>query len=412
VAAALIALVIVAGTGIIALASPSAHTTSITATGPAPIRPPEPTEVPATLTEVWRAPSGATTTPVVAGPVVVTGDGSTVIGRDALSGAQRWLYRRNLPLCTVGAGWNMALAVFRNGAYCSEVTGLRGDSGTRGPQRNTDVPPGTQLLWDGNLVTATGWNHLETWRSDLVKTLEYGMPRARIEPETQPRPNCRHTSVAVTSGLVGVLEQCPHEPGNRLTVLRPDNADSDSPDEELSTVLPSTDARLVALCSDHEAVLLPDPTRLSIRDSNGNEVASYPLTLPASDATGVSSRAAPPARGAPAEPAPGHAAPGEVAPTTSIPGAILWWTGSSTIALDADDLHPVWTLPGALGPGTLLADQPVVPVPNAELVVSPANGAVLRTIPVDRGGYQGPVATTALGPVLLEQRGTTVVALR
>jgi hypothetical protein len=37
---------------------------------------------------------------------------------------------------------------------------------------------------------------------------------------------------------------------------------------------------------------------------------------------------------------------------------------------------------------------------------------VLRTVAVNRGDYQGPVALAALGPVLLEQRGPTVVALR
>lgn len=434
VVAALIALLVLVCAVVVVLTSPAAHTTSITATGPEPSVPAAPAEVPGSLTEVWRQSSPMTSAPVVAGPVVVTGSGSTVTGRNPLTGAQLWLYRRNLPLCAVGAGWGMAIAMFRHGSYCSEVTALRADSGMRGPQRNSDVPPNTQLLWDGDRLTATGSRHLETWRSDLVKTLEYGQLRAEIEPDTQPRPNCLHTSVAVASGLVGVVERCPHEPGDRLTVMRPDNADSDSPDEVFSTILPTTGARLVALSADHEAVLLPNPTRLSVRDSNGNEVASYPLNLPASalttsltsiragsSGTAAGSRATvlAPAGSAGAaaaatlhSPRPPGTSIGEVVPTTAIPGAVLWWTGTSTIALDADDLHPVWTLPGTLGPGTLLADQPVIPSPGAELLVNPADGSVVRTMPVNRGDYRGPVRTASLGPILLEQRGSTIVALR
>jgi hypothetical protein len=104
--------------------------------------------------------------------------------------------------------------------------------------------------------------------------------------------------------------------------------------------------------------------------------------------------------------------PGEIVPTTDIPGAVLWWTGSRTIALDSSDLHPLWTVPGALGPGTLMAGAPVVPVPNGLVEVSPADGGVLRSVPINRGDYQGSVGLAALGPVLLEQRGAGVVALR
>jgi hypothetical protein len=391
VAAGVLVLVVALGIVVVAATSSVGHTTSITATGPVPADPESPPRVPATLTEAWRAPSAATSIPVAVGPVVVTGDDSTVVGRDPVTGAQRWSYRRNLPLCTIGAEWGRAIAVFRNGTYCSEVTSLHAGTGARGPQRNSDVPVGTRLVSDGYLVTATGSNHLETWRSDLVKTMEYGQLRADTQPGTQPRPDCLHTSVAVTQGRLGVLERCPGEAGDRLTVLLPDETEADRPNEDVSTVLPTAGARLIALTDDRAALLLPNPTRLSIRGNDGAELASYPLDLPPGDLAG--------------DP------PGEVVPTAEIPGAVLWWTGSSTIALDSSDLHPLWTVPGALGPGTLMAGAPVLPVPGGVVEVNPTDGHVLRTVPVDRGGYQGPVALAALGPVLLEQRGPTVVAL-
>jgi len=100
-----------------------------------------------------------------------------------------------------------------------------------------------------------------------------------------------------------------------------------------------------------------------------------------------------------------------VTPTRTIPGAILWWTGSQTIALNPTDLRPIWTVRNTLGPGTLMAEHPLLPTPAGLAVINPTDGAVLRTIPVDRGEHKGSITLSALGPVLLEQRGPTVVAL-
>lgn len=392
VAAAAVVAVVVLGVVLVVVTSPAVHTESVTAVPPLTAVPAAPPDVPATLTEAWRAPSAASDTPLAFGPAVVTADGSTVTGHDPLTGESRWHYRRDLPLCTLGSNAGMALAVYRNGEYCSEVTALMPDTGARGPQRNSDVVTGTRLISDGYLVTATGPYHLETWRSDLVKTLDYGMVRAPSEPKTQPRPNCLHTSTAITSWRLAVLERCPREAGDRLTLLRPGNNESEKPDQEFSVVLPASGTRVVAVSPDRAAVLLPNPTRLSVRGADGSEVASYPLDLPAEDLAG--------------DP------PGALTPTRAVPGAILWWTGSRTVALDPIDLHPMWTLPGTLGPGGAMSERPLVPTPAGLAVVNPADGAVLRTIPVDRGDYRGPVTLTALGPVLLEQRGPTVVALR
>jgi hypothetical protein len=329
---------------------------------------------------------------VATDPVVITADAGTVTGRDPLTGRPRWSYRRDLPLCTVAAAWGRALAVYRTDTGCTEVTSVEATTGARGPTRNADVAADTRLTGDGNLVTATGATLLETWRSDLVRTLEYGRARAPAQPHGQPRPGCVHTSVAVTAGRLGVIERCPGRPHDRLTVLVPDGGEPDHPEEEFSVELPVRGARLIALTDQREAVLLPGPPRLSVRGPDGAEQAVHPLALPPADLAG--------------DP------PGGVVPTAAVAGALLWWTGSSTVALDPDDLHPRWTLPGALGPGALLAGTPVLPVPGGLAVVDPAGGRVLRTLPVTRPGWSGPVGLATLGPVLLEQRGPTLVALR
>src|SRR5215218_7425354 len=326
----------------------SAHQGTVSAPAAAVVpAPPEAAGAPGGFTEAWRAASGATPGPVVAGPVVVTGDGDVVSGRDALTGDVRWSYSREVPLCTVAAGFPVndggrALALYRNGDWCSELTSLRPDTGTRDRQRNLDVHLGTRLLDGGSLVTATGPTYLEVFRSDLVRTVEYGDVPTPRQVGRQPRPQCESTGFAATSGRVAVLQRCPDEQTERLTVLVPDGAEADKPQEEFSVVLPSNGATLVAASEDRVAVALPDPPRLQLLDRSGAQIALVGLDVPDDDL------ARPPADG--------------VAAVSTDGDLVRWWTGSRTVALDGLDLTPVWTLPDTLGPGTDYAGRLLVPV--------------------------------------------------
>jgi hypothetical protein len=101
-----------------------------------------------------------------------------------------------------------------------------------------------------------------------------------------------------------------------------------------------------------------------------------------------------------------------VVPTTHTPVAVYWYTGSRTIALSAADLSPLWTVDGTLGPGTMFAGRMLVPVRDGLRVLKPANGDPVGTLPVNRDGYTGPVEMSTLGPMVYEQRGDTLVAMR
>ncbi len=386
-AVALIAVAVLAlGTGLWWV-SDARGTTLRTAAAPStPL--PEPASVPTSLQRLWQAPSAATPVPVVQDGTVVTGDGGTVNGRAPATGEVRWSFRRDLPLCTVGAGAGAVLAVYRDGGYCSEVTALDPADGSRGPQRTGPLRAPTRLLTaGGNLVVATGQRYLEVWRSDLVRTLQYGALPTPVQPGAQPRAGCSYGSVAVAGGLLGVIERCPGERADRLTVQHADPADADQPEVEFSTLLPGNGAVLVALTSERSAVALPDPPRLVVLDETGERVAEHPLpAVPATDP------------------------PGGVAATTSGNGVTYWFTGSSTVAL-GPQLRPLWSVPGTLGPGTLLAGRLLVPVPDGLAVIDVATGKRLRLLPVDRGGYTGPVALASAGGIVLEQRGDTLVAM-
>ena len=398
-------IVVVAALGVVLVGTNSDIGATISETGPDQLPPlPMPTALPAAPREAWRAASSATPVPVAAGSTVVTGDGGEVLGRDPLTGQVRWRYARDLPLCTVSSAWSQAIAVYQQtetllpeddpnrADVCSEVTSLQANSGERARQRNGDAQVGTQLVSDGVHVTATGRRLLNTWRSDLVLTMEYGTVPTLVQPDKQPRTDCTFGSVAVTTGRIGVLERCPIDPGDRLTVYEPTNDDSDEPSVDFSSVVGGRSARVVALGDELAAAVREGPTRLVVFNNDGNQVAEYQLDLPATDLAG--------------DP------PGLVVPTSKGDGLIYWFTGSRTIALSSTDLRPLWTVEDTLGPGTVFAGHLLVPVADGLAALDPATGARVAGIPVNRDGYLGPVLMSTIGPVLLEQRGPTLVALR
>jgi hypothetical protein len=391
-----LAVLVVGGAVVLWTTSDAAHTASRPAAEPVAAPPPA-TQLPVAVTEAWRAPSGATVAPVVAGPAVVTADGGRVVGRDARSGEERWSYERDRPLCTVAAGFPRAgdglgrvLALYAGGSdWCSELTALRPDTGARAGASNPDVRPGARLLASDSSVVAAGADYLEVMRSDLVKTLEYGAVPIPVQVGRQPRPGCTHTSTAIGAGRLGIVERCPDEASDRLTLVAADGEDgAEEPDVDFSVPLPGTGAVLVAVSAERVAVALPGPPRLLLYDHAGQLVGEHVLDVPEADLTGP---------------------PGGAAAVVSDEEQVTWWTGSRTISLAPLDLAPQWTVPDALGPAVPYAGGLLVPVPDGLRVLDPATGTALRTIPVDRP--TGPVRLAALGEVLLEQRAGEVVAL-
>lgn len=363
-------------------------------TGPAyQAIPAGPTVFPPSLAQVWQAPSAATPVPVVAGPTIATAADGSVVGRDPLTGDQRWRYTRDLGLCTVSQTWGKVIAVYHKSTNCSEVTELDETSGVRASQRNGDAQLGTQLLSDGTYVTTTGPTLLDTWRYDMVQTMEYGTVPDFYNPNVQPRTGCHYGTVSVAFGMIGVIERCPGDAGDRLTFYRATATNADQPSVVTSNIIGGHDSRLIAMTAQFAAVAQDNPTRIAVyNDQTGAVVAQYPVSLPASDLAGNPT--------------------GLVVPSWTDADGVYWYTGSSTVALSATDFHPLWTVQGTLGAGTPFAGKYLLPVPNGIEVVDVPTGAKVGTIGVNRNGYTGPVAMASLGPMVFEQRGSTLAALR
>ncbi len=390
-AAATIAIVVAVATTVLWLRSDARGTTSITASTPASealpvLTPPE------TLSEIWRATSGASSAPIAADGAVATADDGTVTGRDRLTGDELWRYQRDMPLCgTIGA-WNSVVAVYRDQRGCSQVTQLDGASGAREAQRSSDADDDVTLSYDGTYIVSRGPERLESWRSDLVRTLELGRVDAPINPHKQPHPGCELMSAAAGGTRLSVLMHCPGEAGDRLSVLDIAPSDNQEPHEFGTSLVGAANtpgARIVAASGDRTAVYVPagpvSEQRLAIFDGSANEIASHPVPGPVSENA-----------------------------TAARNGAVFtWWTGSELIALSTSELAPRWTAAaGALGPGTIMAGALLVPMPDGTAVVDPRTGTENRRIPIDRDDVSGPITMSVLGDVVLEQRGDEVVALR
>ncbi|MFD4638486.1 hypothetical protein ACFWN2_14300 [Lentzea sp. NPDC058436] len=403
IAVALIAVVSVVASVLTWAFSDARATTSVT--GPSSWAPlPEVATLPPSLAEVWRAKSGASLSPVVVQTpskdtgeekpsTVVTGDGGEVSGRDPLTGDVRWTYKRDLSLCVVSSAWGRAMALYSKGENCSELTSLDGVTGERRAQRNGDAEPGTALLNEGSHLITTGSKFVEVYRrDDLVRSLEYGALRAIVNPGKQPRVGCAYGSVAVASGKFAMVERCPDDSSDRVTILKPNPDKSDEPKVFGSAITGARNAQIVAITEKLVAVAVPNPSRLLIYDAEtGNQVNEAQIDVPAADFTDP---------------------PNHVARVFTTKTNAFWFTGSRTISLSLETLTPLWTAEGTLGAGTTLAGRAVIPVQEGLRVYEQATGAVVGTIRLDREGHTGPVQLATAGPVVLEQRGETLIALR
>jgi hypothetical protein len=347
--------------------------------------------VPAALQQLWTAASPKTSSPVIVGGTVVTGDGHDVVGHDPVSGAPLWSYARDLELCGVTSVYHDAVAVYPDSRGCGQVSNINAVTGGRGPTRTSYTDKQVTLSSDGTTVLSAGSTRLELWRSDLVRMIEWGALDAHVNPGTPPEPLCRLVSAAASSAAVSVLEACPQQPNLLLTLLQP-GKDDDTPDVKevpLPGVTPDSGARVLAVSDTSTLIYLPTPQPVvSVIDEKGVTVSSTLLTGPPSPAGVVS----------------------------AVGGLITFWTGDSVVVFDSAEIHYTYTVAPVgsqipLGPATMMAGKLLIPVTGGLGVYDPATGIGERVIPVDRPPAQTAVIPGVAGSTVIEQRGGTVVAL-
>ncbi|MCU1641655.1 MAG: hypothetical protein JWN03_1930 [Nocardia sp.] len=363
-------------------------TTSQTLTAPS-----TPEQLPKGMRELWHAPDAATARAIAVGGVAVTADDGDVTGRDPQTGQQVWKYHRDMPLCAMESQFGTVIATYRDQRGCSQTTMLNAETGTRITARSSYMDESIELSVDGTYTLAQGSDRLEMWRSDLVRTLEYGKVDAPVNPRTQPRSGCTLVSASSAPSRLAVLERCPNDGADRLTVLNPAPKDSTVPEEYNTHVLTEPGgavdgARVLAVSDSRIALYLPGSgttaPQLAIYDMSGNSIATHQLSAPLSNQALVS----------------------------HLSSAYFIYTGENLIALNATTFDPLWGVQHVLGTPTLLSGQLLVPVPDGLVALDPGTGAQTNRISVQRSDYHNePISLAAVGPTILEQRGTALYAL-
>ena len=390
VAAVAIAVVVAVVTALIWWTSDARATISRPAAAPVPNLTPA-RDVPASLEQLWTAPSPKTSMPLVVAGAVVTGDGREVAGRDPVTGATLWSYARDLDLCGVTWVYQYAVAVYPDSRGCGQVSAVDATTGRRGPTRTGYADPEVTLSSDGTTVLSAGDSRLEQWRSDLVRMIGYGSVDTRIKPDIPASPLCRLVSAGASSTAVSVLEACPDQADLRLTLLRPAD-EEDTPDLKYVPQPGVTDdsgARIVAVSETTTAVYVPTPQpTINIVDETGATVASTLLPKP----------------------------PSPEATASRAGDLITWWTGDSVMVFDANGLRYRYTVVASgpyvpVGPATVMAGRLIVPVTDGVDVFDPMTGAGERHIPLQRPPSQSAVVPAVAGSTVLEQRGGELVAL-
>ncbi|EFQ80946.1 Rv3212 family protein [Corynebacterium pseudogenitalium] len=308
-------------------------------------------------------------------------------------GSEAWTYERtDADLCSLSTAWDKIVASYKTGVGCGDTVAIEAATGeydsTRSAVNSEEVVP----VSSNDRVGTVSTDRIDLWRSDLVRTVEYGDVEAKQEPDKQPHEDCTISSALTRTENLALTESCPDKPGAtwlRFQDTTPD--DSREPDIAADVDIATDGARLVAVGQKAAAVYRPgqNPT-IESYDNKGEKL----------DSTS-------------AEPSPDiDAGASPFAPATAdLPHHMTWFDGSRLYLFKPSDLAVDHVVEDAIGTPIAVDEHMLVPTQEGIAVMDWSTGKTLRTIPVDRGSYHGPVYLTLAGDTIVETRGDQVVGL-
>ncbi|WP_080796125.1 hypothetical protein [Corynebacterium pacaense] len=343
--------------------------------------------VPQSLTQAWTVTDTAPGNhkPLTAGGVVIAADGPTVSGYTP-GGDLLWSYEREDDLCALMSGFESAVAVYRTGVGCGDVVEIRAATGEYGATRSAIASETVAPISSNDRVGILGSERVELWRSDLVRTVEYGDVEAKQEAAQQPHEDCSVTSAMTRKELLAVVDDCADGYHLRLQNTTPE--DSREPEISRDIAIDGVNARLVAVGQEAAAVYVENPEPMIVSyDSQGEQTSSRSVD-------GVDFPAPP------FQPA-----------TADLPHHMSWFDGGHLTLFTPSRLGVATRFDDALGTGIAVGGRLLYPVAGGIAVADWDSGEVLRTLAVDRGNYSGPVSLALAGGTIVEKRGGTLVGL-
>ena len=326
--------------------------------------------------------------PLVASGMVITYNDNTLTATTP-EGETVWTYERPNELCLVDQAWGKVVATYRDNAGCGDVVAIDAKTGKYAGTRSAIAPDKVVRLASNDRAGYASSERAEVWRSDLVRTVEYGHVEAKQEPDMQPN-ECTITSALTRTELVAVTEICDDGAFLRLQEATPE--DSRKP-EVLADVEISPDAYLVSISQDAAAVY--DPTTSEVRGYN-------------TEGTNISSSSVPQMD----SPELGPDGIVKNLPVADLPHHMTYWENNSLLLMEPAALAVTGVFQGALGTGFSAGEKLLYASDNGIAVVDWDKNAVDKIIPVDRGDYSGPVHISSAGATVVEKRGDEVVVMK
>ncbi|RNE48735.1 hypothetical protein [Corynebacterium alimapuense] len=332
--------------------------------------------------------------PVTVNGVIASVEGQTVTAVDQ-SGETLWSYTRNLDLCSMAGAWGKIVITYRSAAGCGDVVSIDAGTGQYDATRSSIAPLEVVPVVSNDRIGTAGRQRLELWRSDLVRTVEYGEVEGIQEPGLQPHQDCDIESALTRTELLAVTESCPDNPGTWLRLQETSPEDARKPEINQDIYLPTGGSRLVAIAQEAVTVFVPglQPELISYSDS-GQELSRTPVESAALIDAAVDSEQSP------------------FAPVTAdLPHHMSWFDGERLYLFSPTELSPIRIYEDVVGTAVAVGDDLLVPTVEGIAVTNPDTGVVERIIPVDRAGYEGMVTLAIAGETIVEKRGDELFGL-
>ncbi|MBA4505020.1 Rv3212 family protein [Corynebacterium sanguinis] len=336
---------------------------------------------PTTLQESFRLPDTSPgVSPVIAeGMIISYADGT--LRATTPQGETAWTYQRDLELCTLDQAWGKVIATYRGNAGCGDVVALDALAGTYSATRSSVAPDEVASLSSNDRVGYVSSERVELWRSDLVRTVEYGRVEAPQESEMQPHA-CGITSALTRKELLAVTERCDDGTWLRLQTTTPE--DSRKPEIEANVSIAES-AYLVAVSPEVAAVYNPGSREVRAYNTGGEEVSASPA------------------------PDFGPAPDSATHEAADLPHHMTYFAPNTLGLFEPDSLRFSGEFEGALGPGVAAGDRLLFATDQGVAVANWDTREVERVISIDRSGYTGTVGVAGAGGVVVEKRGGELV---
>ena len=140
------------------------------------------------------------------------------------------------------------MASYKTGVGCGDTVAIEAATGEYDSTRSAVSSENVVPVSSNDRVGTVSTDRIDLWRSDMVRTVEYGDVEAKQEPDKQPHEDCTISSALTRTENLALTESCPDKPGTtwlRFQDTTPD--DSREPDIAADVDIATDGARLVAV---------------------------------------------------------------------------------------------------------------------------------------------------------------------